>query len=414
MHSMLVPSLDHRISMQSSRSSNDHGKTPQPFVYKHRRDSSLSTSASISSNHTRVLPFAAFGTHNNRLQPISPIQITSIPETHNEETSHSSPRVCINNGQAKILENNRLYYQASGHSRFALAQPRRVVTVNGPATKTLLLADIEPREVTADKRTGSCARGKRRSAAIGISTILPNGTGAAVSNTSVASSNGGLSSTRARPIIGLGLTLNPADTLVTLQTRCRRRNAQPRAVTDPQTIAELAECARDKKQAIGDGSRKPIARITDTNGEEAPESPNETLENDVLFDLALLSPLDIMKSCVSLVGSPRNLDPELISLARRRSAKLVAVPQDTPNTPDVQMVPAEDNAETDQEQETPHIVEPTEPLPGDELQHSVVCLQKPDGPEPTELTCLLCFERVLVPRKRTIAMRCPGCLTSLV
>ncbi|KAJ2853382.1 hypothetical protein J3B02_003168, partial [Coemansia erecta] len=257
MHGLLVPSLDNRASMQSSRSSGQLSKQSRPSMFKHRRDSSLSTSASISSDHTRVLPFATAAFASHRLQPIS---IKGIPETPVAEEEPNSlcsspPRIRIG-GQAKSLENGDLYYPASGHPRFALAQPRRVVTVNGPAAmpaaaKTLLLSDVEPKATGMGSRP-QCARTKRRSVAIGISSMLPSGTAAAVNNSSsVSSGAGGLSGARPRPIIGLGLTLNPADTLVTLQMRCRR-NAQPRAVTDPQTaVAEFIKSTKDRRENQG-------------------------------------------------------------------------------------------------------------------------------------------------------------------
>ncbi|KAJ1808574.1 hypothetical protein LPJ56_006092, partial [Coemansia sp. RSA 2599] len=178
--------------MQSSRSSCQLGKPSRPSTHRHRRDSSISTSASISSNHTRVLPFAtaAFGSH--RLQPISaasPIPIRGIPETPEEQPQKpaaSPPRIRIG-GQAKSLEHGGLYYPALGHPRFALAQPRRVVTVNGPAampTAKALLADMEPSGFVVGSNRAPGARNKRRSIAIGISSMLPAGPAAAVSNNS--------------------------------------------------------------------------------------------------------------------------------------------------------------------------------------------------------------------------------------
>ncbi|KAJ1808045.1 hypothetical protein LPJ75_004664 [Coemansia sp. RSA 2598] len=239
--------------------------------------------------------------------------------------------------------------------------------------------------------------------------MLPAGPAAAVSNNSVASSSGGgggLGGTRARPIIGLGLTLNPADTLVTLQTRCRR-NAQPRAVTDPQAaVAELTRCAEKRHGESSRVSGSPDAAKTPAS------STGSSASDGVLFDLALLSPLDIMKSCVSLAESPRNLDPELVSIAGRMHHRSPTT--SAPVAEDVQVVPLSPaDARPADEPEEPRISEHEQAVDG-RRQRSACCLQKPSGPEPMELTCLLCFERVLVPRKRTAAMRCPGCLVSLV
>ncbi|KAJ1644054.1 hypothetical protein LPJ64_004224 [Coemansia asiatica] len=437
MHGLLVPSLDNRASMQSSRSSGQLSKQSRPSMFKHRRDSSLSTSASISSDHTRVLPFATAAFASHRLQPIS---IKGIPETPVAEEEPNSlcsspPRIRIG-GQAKSLENGDLYYPASGHPRFALAQPRRVVTVNGPAAmpaaaKTLLLSDVEPKATGMGSRP-QCARTKRRSVAIGISSMLPSGTAAAVNNSSsVSSGAGGLSGARPRPIIGLGLTLNPADTLVTLQMRCRR-NAQPRAVTDPQTaVAEFIKSTKDRREnqsiavkSTGKKDERAAELSKDAAGAQTPESSGSSESNDLLFDLALLSPQDIMKSCVSLAASPRNLDPELISIARRTRSSQIQVP----GTPEAAEEREEREEEKeDKEEKDDQIV----PLSLKDAEQEAMCdddddddneqrrrsmrfLHKPLGPEPTELTCLLCFERVLVPRKRTIAMRCPSCLASLI
>ncbi|KAJ2480616.1 hypothetical protein IWW56_002327 [Coemansia sp. RSA 2131] len=124
-------------------------------MYGHRRErSSLSTTCSQSSGHSRVLPFATART----LQAPGHMEaIAETPDTH--------------------------MYISDNH-RFALAQPRRVITQ--PAT------------------FGHRVQPKRHSASIGISTLLTEKSRHA---------------TRVRPIIGLGLTLNPADALVRLQPR---------------------------------------------------------------------------------------------------------------------------------------------------------------------------------------------------
>ncbi|KAJ2146478.1 hypothetical protein IW136_000554 [Coemansia sp. RSA 678] len=125
-------------------------------MYGHRRErSSLSTNCSQSSGHSRVLPFATARTRDIG-------HMESIAETPDT--------------QMYISDNHR----------FALAQPRRVIT-----QPTKFGHRMQPN--------------KRHSASIGISTLL----------TEKSSRHG----TRVRPIIGLGLTLNPADALVRIQSR---------------------------------------------------------------------------------------------------------------------------------------------------------------------------------------------------
>ncbi|KAJ2826490.1 hypothetical protein IWW50_002333, partial [Coemansia erecta] len=224
-------------------------------MYGHRRErSSLSTNCSQSSGHSRVLPFATA----RPLQTTNPLK--AIAETPTTEPTN-----------VYISENRR----------FAVAQPRRVITQ--PAT-------------FADPRTGYRATNKRHSASINISTLL----GPMTAKHAV----------RARPIIGLGLTLNPADTLVKLQPR--------RSVNHTKPSSEVG--------------RSPLLLTTPRKNTmmRSPRTAANSRSSIVLNEaFSYASPM--LESCVSLndLGSPRDADPQMVPLRQVRSS--AGTPQSADN-----------------------------------------------------------------------------------
>ncbi|KAJ2850632.1 hypothetical protein IWW36_001743 [Coemansia brasiliensis] len=207
-------------------------------MHGHRRErSSLSTNCSQSSGHSRVLPFATAHT----LRPEAP---------------RSSYRV-----QPKIMEaiaetpSSKMYISAN--RRFAVAQPRRVIT--------------QPESTMRQP-----AIGKRQSASIRINTLL----GAQGSDRALRAAG-----PRARPIIGLGLTLNPADTLVRLQPK--------RSATDTRVESQLACVA--KSPSIMEACRSSVV-LSEAFSRQSP-----ALAEDSFASLA--------DAC-----SPRHNDPQMVPM----------------------------------------------------------------------------------------------------
>ncbi|KAJ2783605.1 hypothetical protein GGI15_002520 [Coemansia interrupta] len=431
-------------------------------TYTYRRESSLSTS----SGNTRVLPFATAAFTSNRLEPIlaaSPVHAQGTigrgTSTHRVSEDACSAGTAIKRvsptririgGEARSLGNGDIYYPAPGHPRFALAQPRRVVTVNGtmpssgmPPTHNFLAEPLVSKRVnTASKGTqkiataaGGAGRAKRRSVAIGLTSMLP----ANASSASLGSASGG-QSTRARPIIGLGLTLNPADTLVTLQTRCRRTAQQQqlqvlrqkRVATAPTTNAHTLRSENSIKRR----QMSPLATVR-----SAPGSPVGSAASESPISFFLQS----FASLADLSGSPRHVDPERVPVvASQRTSQAPSC--DPSGSGEIQVVPSsavEADSDDDDGDVGTHLVGGDQDfsdqasLRSDTTTNSVSCGAGPVGAqtgvlaaglepplstdvgadeamEAREVCCLLCFERVRVSRKRTFGMRCPGCLHSLV
>ncbi|KAJ2398509.1 hypothetical protein GGI05_000035 [Coemansia sp. RSA 2603] len=350
-------------------------------------------------------------------------------------------------GEARSLGNGDIYYPATGNPRFALAQPRRVVTVNGAVPSSVIpisrdiLAEplVSKRVTTVSKDTPKTAsagigRAKRRSVAIGLTSMLP--TNASIASLGSASGQ----STRARPIIGLGLTLNPADTLVTLQTRCRRTAQQLQQQQQVQKQKRVATAPTANTNALrSEGSIKrrqmsPLATVR-----SAPGSPVGSAASESPISFFLQS----FASLADLSGSPRHIDPERVPVvASRRSSQ--APSGDPGDSSDLQIVPTsggddiDDDDDNDDEDVGAHLVGGDQDysdhasLRSGTTTNGVSCGASPVGPlagvavmqavapagldtcEAREVCCLLCFERVRVSRKRTFGMRCPGCLHSLV
>ncbi|KAJ2723113.1 hypothetical protein GGI07_002872 [Coemansia sp. Benny D115] len=523
---------------------------PRADAYYHRRESSLSTSASTSSELTRVLPFATAAFNPRSLLPISSespvhaqgemvngpaclrdeprrkligaLSITSKGSSavkQRRSTIASPPHIRIG-GEARSLDNGDVYYPAIGHPRFALAQPRRVVTVsNMPLSQETLSQEAlsSPAPRVAGKRisrqagqrsSNSRAAGnslssgkaaKRRSVAIGITSMLPAATStsatATVSNSSSTGSCG--LGARTRPIIGLGLTLNPADTLVTLQARCRRAAINPMrkirvAAINSSTLSintsrsTSCSAALAAQRQLRQSTRHARMRSSSSNcasemsaaaeaglevddaqsllavilGEHSPTAPPSQACASAGAGAGAsgrlsLSPIDLFMhlgaSVADLLGSPRDTDPELVSLVpdtKRAShaaldataagaggagsvQSLRAVPTQQPRPESVvegcdleragsvRMVPVLSSSPS-----------PSPSPPPQQLADSATdcspCLQPvaledavsltgsaPAAAEPcsvpVETCCLLCFERVRIPKKRSQNMRCPGC-----
>ncbi|KAJ2803074.1 hypothetical protein H4R20_003031, partial [Coemansia guatemalensis] len=155
--------------------------------------------------------------------------------------------------------------------RFAMARPRRVVTQ---------LAQGQSIPGIRDR--------SRSSTAISIGAILGDASKTAQKGM------------RARPIIGLGLTLNPADTLVRLQPR--RSATQPEADTIAKLPHSLGSSSLDAFDAVDS------APTTTKDGVSA------TARSSVVLSEAFSYKSPMLESCVSLAdfASPRNSDPQLI------------------------------------------------------------------------------------------------------
>ncbi|KAJ2009703.1 hypothetical protein GGI04_000193 [Coemansia thaxteri] len=161
---------------------------------------------------------------------------------------------------------------------------------------------------------------------------------------------------RARPIIGLGVTLNPADAVVRLQPR---HATQPLGSlpSRPPPVPRSVSCSR-------------------AACEPPPPSPD-----------------------------PRFADPLPVPLLPPSAAKPRRVPAAPAQwlEPPAALSPAEP-APAD----PPLPPQPTEPPPAKTLERPA-----PPARATAEVTCLLCFERVLVARRRGHALRCPSCLNAL-
>ncbi|KAJ1845953.1 hypothetical protein IWW55_005745 [Coemansia sp. RSA 2706] len=297
-------------------------------MHGHRRErSSLSTNCSQSSGHSRVLPFATA----HALQPASRLRMEAITEAPESPAKH----------------------YISGNRRFALAQPRRVIT--------------QPCAVAAATR----AAAKRHSAAIGIGALLGG--------------DKGPKQVSVRPIIGLGLTLNPRDNLVRLQPR--RSGAQmPAAVHSP-------ECNATARSSL------------------------------VLSEAFAASPL--LESCVSLADlcvSPR--DPQMVPLPRASvctqqrqqmaADSWLSSPADS-EPPDTDVVstrsassdacvPKSSSSALSAPSESAISIATSRPEDPMDLDHARV---------PETISCLLCFEQVKISINHTQYTSCPGCGTTL-
>ncbi|KAJ2695822.1 hypothetical protein H4R19_005805 [Coemansia spiralis] len=239
--------------------------------------------------------------------------------------------------------------------RFALAQPRRVATFN------------------------ACVGAQRAGTAIRISAILGAG--------------GRQSTVRARPIIGLGVTLNPSDSLVRLQPR--------RSATQPTTDADRVA------RGLADAEWAQASRVTHVAGKAAvilrsplpSTSPPASRISMVLSD-AFAGDAQMLRSSISLPGlarSPRNTDPQLVPVHVALPAR-AASPTSRIAAPDNPLLTTTHDAD---EARVPEATR--QPSPGPAARRA----------PPRLICCLLCFEQVRVGPRCRGRTRCPGCGTDM-
>ncbi|KAJ1819101.1 hypothetical protein LPJ60_003959 [Coemansia sp. RSA 2675] len=252
---------------------------------------------------------------------------------------------------------------AQAPRRFAVARPRRVVTDSSGGVKA---STLQPPRIAA--------KGRRHSAAIGIGGLLPAASGS-----------------RTRVIIGLGLTLNPADAVVRLQPR---HAAQPSA----QTVTRSLGSIKQRQEARPSPPAIKVAEV---------EEPKDLSPGLSLFASPQPS---LAPSVESHSHSPRTSDPQPVVLPPARGvpsrgqdasvAGWIATP--SPPTCVAEVASVEDLRSF---VSCTSSVSPEQPrLP-----------QTPVTGAVSDLTCLMCFERVLIAtgRSRGHAMRCPSCHGSL-
>ncbi|KAJ2802265.1 hypothetical protein H4R21_002485 [Coemansia helicoidea] len=318
----------------------------QETGYSHQRESTLSTTCSSTSGSSRVLPFAT-----TRALPAA-CAMAAIAEAAAEDGDAVPSKVCFDN------------------PRFALAQPRRVATFNA----------------------GEAAA--RSGVAIRISSILGERGG------------GRLGVARGRPIIGLGVTLNPSDALVRLQPR--RSATQPTA--DPACVVRgLAEAGWAPGSAIRAKRAAGLAGAI-PRSPPAANSPLASRSSIVLSD-AFASGGQLLRSSASLPGlaqSPLNADPLLVPL-RAVPPPPSAHPPSVANLDasiamlDCPVPRASHDADEARAPVAAPLGPPLLPPPGPAARR----------PPPREICCMLCFERVKIGPRSRGRTRCPGCGTGL-
>ncbi|KAJ2861476.1 hypothetical protein GGI22_002446 [Coemansia erecta] len=362
----------------------------------HKRESSLSTNASTASSQSRVLPFATASTRAMRIAP--PIgESTSMaaiaehpasflaesPPTANnvkrkplglelEAKRESLPTITINGAETATVS-GQTYYPALGNPRFALAKPRRVITVNGAiassSNEPLGFSSRRPRDISGPQRQ----QHRKVRASISLHSILPPlsepkrhvGSLSNVSNGSSSSLGG----TRTRPIIGLGLTLNPADALVTIQPRGRAlRPKMPKMLTP----ARSSGCLETKSTHI---AWSPVPE----------DYAVEKHQSEALLDKAFKCvSFESLRSAHSDSSSISGAHPKLVVALSDADAKEEATAADLDS-----------------------VAVQSELL----LSSREHVTRKPNVDEPLliAVTCILCFESVLLSQKRSYLLRCPGC-----
>ncbi|KAJ2834161.1 hypothetical protein GGI24_000528 [Coemansia furcata] len=229
-------------------------------------------------------------------------------------------------------------------SRYAMARPRRVVTDNGKIH--------DPKRAAPPPRIA----GRRHSAAIG--TLLPV-----------------VGGSRTRAIIGLGLTLNPADAVVRLQPR----NA---ATTRSQSIKQRQPAAAEPEIKAPEikVAKVPVADL----------SPGLSLFASPRASLASSS------SSPASLHSLRTGDPQPVTLPLGREAgqKEAVAAAEVASVEDLRSFVS---CTSGVSPALPHV--PQTPVTG----------------AVRDITCVLCFERVMVTSggRRGHAMRCPSCFGML-
>ncbi|KAJ2559704.1 hypothetical protein EV175_000210 [Coemansia sp. RSA 1933] len=386
----------------------------------HKRESSLSTNTSTTSSQSRVMPFATASTRAMRIAPPigeeegylamaaiaehppfvdgslpPPPQMASMASGAGLEKRESLPTITIN-GAATATASGQTYYPALGHPRFALAKPRRVITVNGAiASSSVSVPAVQPRQqqqqhkhrkvrasISLNSMLPPIAEPKRH---LGSSSITEPkrhmGSSSSISNGSSSSLGG----SRTRPIIGLGLTLNPADALVTIQPRSQRRALRtkvPKMLTPVRSSGFLeTKCTHIAWSPVP---------------EDYAEARAERHQSEALLDKAFKSvSFESLRSNHS-DSSSINGDPRLVALSSNGAKKETAAVA-------CQEEPAGETIQP--EQLTREQLLSQEDLPGAKK----LAWKSRAGELPVAVTCILCFERVLLSQKRSYLLRCPGC-----
>ncbi|KAJ1950738.1 hypothetical protein FBU59_000537, partial [Linderina macrospora] len=380
--------------------------------YKHRRESSLSTSASVSSTRTRVLPFAtAFATHRpfHPVTGASPIYAQAITTSPQDSRTSSSTNessimvpVYVPRTKAMTIPNNdpvlpedaqteNVYFRARNHSGFAVAQPRRVVTVGGMP----LVSGGFDRPISASKDPYTNASGLTIPSKNSLPVVAGGRRALGVGRLGIGADTRRLTSTssigmgsRTKPIIGLGLTLNPDDNVVKLNLK-RSVPAHRRAQTND---AEPQSSSGRRKSVL----RKSVNRRTGTL-QVMPRIPSGSTTRALsVVQSQLDSPVNEIPSGEFTFKSPV-LEPTSDLAHTLRSPTLdgeCAMQQTTPRVPN-----SDDrwNLITSM-QELRELVGP-DPVP-----------EVPQSPSESSvvISCQLCFESVVVSRKRSQAC-CPSC-----
>ncbi|PIA15762.1 hypothetical protein COEREDRAFT_9003 [Coemansia reversa NRRL 1564] len=357
-----------------------------PAYFRHKRDSSLSTNCSIISGQSRVLPFATTST----LRPVSSQSTNSsitrkfgcktmaaISEVSSDRELSATTTIKT---EANSFKNTKNMYFVD-NPRFAMARPRRVVTQLAPEKNITGIRDRS-----------------RSSTAISIGSILGE------SNRSTQ-----LKGMRARPIIGLGLTLNPADTLVRLQPR--RSATQPEADTIAMLPHSLTSNLLDAFDSI------------DAAPSLTKDDVSATARSSVVLSEAFSYKSPMLESCVSLVdlASPRNTDPQLIvskparaPIASNKENTMAAVaqasidswissPESSADYMSVTSIHDETDSKVPTDKKSPECLKVSNP------KH----VQKQSFTEPQVVSCFLCFESVKLAPTPNASTNCSGCGTIL-
>ncbi|ORX65671.1 hypothetical protein DL89DRAFT_270729 [Linderina pennispora] len=386
-----------------------HGSSiPPARPYRHKRESSLSTSASVSSTRTRVLPFATAFTTLYPLKPVaaaSPIYAQATTMQQDARTSESTDEssivvpVYMSRTKALTFPNNdatlpddddakNVYFPAMNHSGFALAQPRRVVTVGGMPVVSGGFG--RPTSASKDPYTNASGltipsktslppvAGGRRALGVGRPAI-------GVDTRRLTSTSSIGIGTRTKPIIGLGLTLNPDDNVVKLNLKrsvSTQRGAQGSDVgsSSGRRKSVLGKAAGRRTGTLQVMPRIPsgsIARaLTPSVAQSRPDSPVRGIASD---ELTFKSPV---------------LEPEGFASIRSPTLDGEGTVDSTPSVPD-----------SDDRWNTTMAVQELRNLVGD---GTVPGTSWSPGAPPQIVSCQLCFESVAVSSKRCQAC-CPSC-----
>ncbi|KAJ2664976.1 hypothetical protein IWW48_000590 [Coemansia sp. RSA 1200] len=441
----------------------------------HRRESSLSTNASTTSSQSRVLPFATASTRALRIAPptttgggiaaMAAIAEHPISPLRACEKRESLPTITID-GAATATVSGQTYYPALGHPRFALAKPRRVITANSAIAGTSAMG-LDGGTNYYDKSSSTSVRpakerrkpgtAQRVRASISLHSMLPSATAEAkrqmagslasingsASNSGSSNGNGSLGGTRTRPIIGLGVTLNPADVLVTLQPRGRNQK-QPKQQEEEEgqrcavqtKTPRLLSPVRSLFSSDCVETTRPTTHQNNSNSSSSPDASKH--QSEALLDRAFKCvSFESLRSAsssssTSLFG-PINGDPKLVALSNSSSSnsnssssaagrggteRNAVAGSDSDYNYDLddddddaeekeESVPQ--SAQNDIHEEAKEKKEAAAVASAPKQASSLLSSQSSLSHQPVAVTCVLCFEHVLLSQKRSYTLRCPGC-----